>query len=162
MRSLSAIWLLNTSPLTLVQAGGRHLLYITALSLVHDTLLATSEMTWFVYVLNDLFSCVSQQYTSLYASKSSTLTWVVSFVWTLHSPQLYAATIDRRCVATDMDFQLTCVSGVIAVGSLDRLGLSMALICSCVLSTYLVQRLRFRIGRHARFRPSSSTRRATT
>ncbi|EQC32713.1 hypothetical protein SDRG_09686 [Saprolegnia diclina VS20] len=142
VRSLSAIWLLNTSPLTLVQAGVAT--YFTSPPLAwYTTLLATSEMTWLVYVLNDLFSCVSQQYTLLYASKSSSFTWVVSFVWTLQSPQLYAATIHRRCVATDMDLQLTCVSGVIAVGSLDRLGHSMALICSCVLSTYVVQRLRF-------------------
>ncbi|KDO21686.1 hypothetical protein SPRG_13024 [Saprolegnia parasitica CBS 223.65] len=142
VRSLSAIWLLNTSPLTLVQAGVGT--YLTSPPLAwYTTLLATSEMTWLVYVLNDLFSCVSQQYTSLYASKSSTLTWIVSFVWTLQSPQLYAATIDRHCVATDMDLHLTCVSGVIAVGSLHRLGYSMALICSCVIGTYLVQRLRY-------------------
>ncbi|OQR85652.1 hypothetical protein ACHHYP_11595 [Achlya hypogyna] len=140
VRSLSAIWLLNTSPLTLVQVGVGTRFTSPPLAW-YTTLLATSEMTWFVYVLNDLFSCITQQYTSLYASKSSTLTWLVAFAWTLWSPQLYAASVDRHCSVQDMDFQLTCRSGMVAVGSLSRFGVSMAVICGCVGATYAYYRL---------------------
>ncbi|OQR85653.1 hypothetical protein ACHHYP_11597 [Achlya hypogyna] len=139
VRSLSAIWLLNTSPLTLVQVGVGTRFTSPPLAW-YTTFLATSEMTWFVYVLNDLFSCITQQYTSLYASKSSTLTWLVAFAWTLWSPQLYAASVDRHCSVQDMDFQLTCRSGTVAVGSLSRFGVSVAVICGCVGAMYLVQR----------------------
>ncbi|EQC32709.1 hypothetical protein SDRG_09682 [Saprolegnia diclina VS20] len=139
LRSLSAIWLLNTSPLTLVQAGVGT--YFTAPPLAwFNTLLATSEVTWFVYVLNDLFSCASQQYTSLYASKSSNLTWLVIFLWTLQSPQLYAAAVHRRCVYDDMDAGVHCVSGGIAVGSLRRVGTSIGLVLACLGVTYLFMR----------------------
>ncbi|OQR88735.1 hypothetical protein ACHHYP_06666, partial [Achlya hypogyna] len=53
LRSLTAIWLLNTSPLPLVVAGA--VTHFAATPLVwYKTLLATSELTWFVYVLNDI------------------------------------------------------------------------------------------------------------
>ncbi|KDO21698.1 hypothetical protein SPRG_13036 [Saprolegnia parasitica CBS 223.65] len=139
LRSLSAIWLLNTSPLTLVQAGVGT--YFTAPPLAwFSTLLATSEMTWLVYVLNDLFSCGTKEYTSQYASKSSNLTWLVIFLWTLQSPQLYAATIARSCFYDDMDAGVHCVSGRIAVGSLRRLGTSVGLVLACLGGSYLVMR----------------------
>ncbi|KDO30431.1 hypothetical protein SPRG_04333 [Saprolegnia parasitica CBS 223.65] len=139
LRSLSAIWLLNTSPLTLVQAGVGT--YFTSPPLAwFSTLLATSEMTWFVYVLNDLFSCGTKEYTSQYASKSSNLTWLVIFLWTLQSPQLYAATITRSCLYDDMDAGVHCVSGSIAVGSLRRLGTSIGLVLACLGGSYLVMR----------------------
>ncbi|OQS07894.1 hypothetical protein THRCLA_00115 [Thraustotheca clavata] len=143
VRSLSAIWLLNTSPLALVQVGIGTKFTSPPLAW-YTSLLATSEMTWFVYVLNDIFSCVTQQYTSLYASKSSTLTWIVAFLWTLYAPQLYHAEISRTCTYQDMDFQLNCQSGIVAVGSISRFGVSMGIICVCVIASYTFYRIRYR------------------
>ncbi|OQR88037.1 hypothetical protein ACHHYP_07679 [Achlya hypogyna] len=130
VRSLSAIWLLNTSPLTLVQVGVGTRFTSPPLAW-YTTLLATSEMTWFVYVLNDLFSCITQQYTSLYASKSSNLTWLAAFVWTLRAPQTYVATVYRECSRIDMDAGVDCTSGSVAVGSATRLVTSLGLVVAC-------------------------------
>ncbi|OQR81865.1 hypothetical protein THRCLA_11342 [Thraustotheca clavata] len=75
IRSITAMRVLNTAPLNLVLDG--HTSYIASpLLLWYKTIIASSEVTWYVYVLNDVLSIISKQYTIAYASKSSLSTWL--------------------------------------------------------------------------------------
>ncbi|OQR98051.1 hypothetical protein ACHHYP_09249 [Achlya hypogyna] len=75
VRSITAICLLNTTTLHLVRIGVGTQFESPALPW-YKSFLASAEATWLVYVLNDLFSCVTHQYTPYYAFKSSLLAWV--------------------------------------------------------------------------------------
>ncbi|OQS03117.1 hypothetical protein THRCLA_04573 [Thraustotheca clavata] len=138
-RSLTAIWLLNTSPLTLAVVG--HITHTKSPPLAwYTALLATSELTWLVYVLNDIGSCLTQQYTPKYGFESANLTWFFAFIWTMFYPQQYSASIQRTCSSIDMDFELICESGVVAIGSANRIGISLAIVLICVVVSYIYER----------------------
>ncbi|KDO25041.1 hypothetical protein SPRG_09770 [Saprolegnia parasitica CBS 223.65] len=133
LRALTAIWLLNTSPLPLHYQN--HVTFVKAPPLdSFKALLATSELTWFVYVLNDIGSSVTRQYTYSYGSASANCTWVLASLWTLFAPQQYDASIQRPCVAFNMDLALYCNSGTIVLGGQRRCLACMGLaLVSCVL-----------------------------
>ncbi|OQS04105.1 hypothetical protein THRCLA_03621 [Thraustotheca clavata] len=133
LRSLSAVWLLNTSVLDL-HLFNRVTLLTSKSRVWYETLLAASELTWIVYVINDLASCFTLQYTTIYAFKSTNMTWFVAFWWIYFWPHKYSAIIDRNCIAIDMDFQLICNSGKLVIGSISRIGIAL---CLCLSSCFL-------------------------
>ncbi|OQR90296.1 hypothetical protein THRCLA_09378 [Thraustotheca clavata] len=142
IRSITAIWILNTAPLNLVQVG--QATHLTSPQLPwYQTILAASEVTWLVYALNDMFSFVTQQYTTYYAYKSSLSTWCVISAWSLLSPLTYSAALHRECSYVDMDFGLVCVSGSIEVGRTRGVLGVMGVATLCVIASYLVERLCF-------------------
>ncbi|OQR81450.1 hypothetical protein THRCLA_11719 [Thraustotheca clavata] len=140
VRSIIALCLLHTSTLQLVQIGDGTKFMSPPLSW-YKCFLASAESTWLVYVLNDLMSCVTQQYTRKYASKSSILAWGVTFFWTYFSPQIYSAHIDRQCSYIDMDSGLSCVSGLIQIGSLNRVLISFGIGFGCIILCYTIEYL---------------------
>ncbi|OQR97374.1 hypothetical protein THRCLA_07002 [Thraustotheca clavata] len=142
LRSLTAIWLLNTSPLALVIVGEVTCLTSPPLEW-YKTILASSELTWFVYVLNDFGSCITDEYTYSYSYPSSNWTLVLATLWTFLRPQKYSASIQRKCSAVDVDFALYCTSGMINLGGNIRIIDSMGLVVCCVIICYLYQRLRY-------------------
>ncbi|EQC41653.1 hypothetical protein SDRG_01611 [Saprolegnia diclina VS20] len=139
VRSVSAIWLLTTSPLYLASTGIATTMVAPSL-FWYDNILAASEVSWLVYVLNDVFTVVSRQHTALYASKSSLLTSLLVSLWTFLSPQRCEVNIARHCVHVDMDFALDCSSVNVHVGSLRRLGGVLGLAVGSILGCFLFGR----------------------
>ncbi|OQS06776.1 hypothetical protein THRCLA_01194 [Thraustotheca clavata] len=128
VRSITAMWMLNTSPLDLELEPSGVVTHLTSPQLTwYMTILAASETSWLVYVLNDIFSCITQQYTVLYAGHSSHGTSVVVSIWTFLVPQHYTATVSRTCSYVDMDFEIVCTSGSVALGDPKRLAVLCAI-----------------------------------
>ncbi|OQR83016.1 hypothetical protein ACHHYP_15199 [Achlya hypogyna] len=132
LRSVTALWLLNTSPLALTQVGlGTQL---TAQPVAwYKTALAASELTWIVYILNDVLSCVTRQHTPSYATASALCTWMVMAVWTFVAPHTCRVAVDRTCTYVNMDSGLVCASGVVEVGSLRGVIAGVGVVGSCVI-----------------------------
>ncbi|OQR86537.1 hypothetical protein THRCLA_10535 [Thraustotheca clavata] len=142
VRSITAIWMLNTAPVYLTL--NNQATYITSQQLpAYQTILAASEGTWLVYVLNDLFSFVTQQYTAHYAYKSSLSTWLIIAIWSLLSPLETIAKLERECQYVDMDFGLICTSGVIEIGNFAGTIEDALVAVICILLSYLVERIVF-------------------
>ncbi|OQR84570.1 hypothetical protein ACHHYP_13232 [Achlya hypogyna] len=140
-RSFTAFWLLNTSTLQLVQVGNATRLLSPPLNW-STTILAGSEATWLVYVLNDVLSCITLQYTTGYAYKSSLLAWAATSLWATVTPQTYAAVLERSCTYVDMDAALVCTSGRVEIGSITRVGIGLLICFGSVACTYLLERWR--------------------
>ena len=139
IRSISALVVLHTSRLGLVRVGSSMTTFEPKTLAWYEVVLASSEMTWFVYILNDGGSCVTQHYTKYYAGKSCNLALAIAILWGAVFPIHHAARIERTCTAVDMDFELVCVSGVVEIGSAVRVGLSLALCGVCVVVCYLIE-----------------------
>ncbi|OQR90983.1 hypothetical protein ACHHYP_05092 [Achlya hypogyna] len=132
VRSLTALWLLNTSTLALQVNGAATYFTLPPLAW-YKTLLAASELTWLNYILNDLLSCATRQITISYAWKSTLCTWFFTVLWTVQSPQQYQARIDRTCTHINMDGGLLCTSAYIEIGSLTRVVWDLVIVvCSVV------------------------------
>ncbi|OQS01879.1 hypothetical protein THRCLA_05677 [Thraustotheca clavata] len=139
IRSITAIWVLNTAPLNLVQVS--EATHLTSPQLPwYQTILAASEVTWLVYVLNDLFSFATLQYTTYYSSKSSLLTWFVLSFWCLLSPHNFAIKLHRECSYVDMDSGLICTSGDIQLGTTNGIIGVVGVSVICIVMTYFVER----------------------
>ncbi|OQS05438.1 hypothetical protein THRCLA_20617 [Thraustotheca clavata] len=68
--SVTAIWMLNIVPFNLAIVD--QLTHLVSPQLPwYQTILASFEATWVVYVLNDVLSCLTRKYTTYYAVKSS-------------------------------------------------------------------------------------------
>ncbi|KDO15890.1 hypothetical protein SPRG_18573, partial [Saprolegnia parasitica CBS 223.65] len=80
LRTITALSLLSTVPLALTRVGGATRLVTPAVPW-YKTILAASEVTWLVYVLNDVLSCVTLAHTASYAFKSSNLAWLLVAIW---------------------------------------------------------------------------------
>ncbi|OQS03228.1 hypothetical protein THRCLA_04479 [Thraustotheca clavata] len=142
VRSITAMWILNTAPLNLTLLG--HVTYISSPPLPwYKTILAGSEVTWLVYALNDLFSVYTKQYTTYYAFKSSISTWFSVSVWTFIAPLQYSAKLSRDCSYVDMDFGLICKSGLIEIGSLRGVLGEVVVAVVCVVCFYFIELLIF-------------------
>ncbi|OQR83772.1 hypothetical protein ACHHYP_14299 [Achlya hypogyna] len=132
LRSVTALWLLNTAPLALTQIGlGTQL---TAPPVAwYKTALAASELTWTVYILNDVLSCITKQHTSSYAMASTLCTWLATAVWTFAAPHKCRVAVERACTYIDMDSGLTCSSGVVEVGSICGVLGDIGIVIGCVI-----------------------------
>ncbi|EQC31802.1 hypothetical protein SDRG_10591 [Saprolegnia diclina VS20] len=134
-RVTSAVWL--GRPLTFLRAASATLL----LSSVHTSLetsaagtsrlvatprhcivaaVVAGEATWLTYVLNDLLVLLTQQRTRESSFFASTLAWGVLFLLDLISPIQVTGVLDRHCVGTNMDYSVSCTSGVLYMGSSTR------------------------------------------
>ncbi|EQC26738.1 hypothetical protein SDRG_15467 [Saprolegnia diclina VS20] len=142
IRGITALWLLNTPPLQL-QAFGVGARFQASPLEWFPTFLATSELTWLVYIANDLFSCVTRQYTLLYAWKSSVAACIVAVAWRFAAPQYYTAYVRRSCRYIDMDVALSCTSGYVELGHWSRVGVDVGLCLGSVILAALIERLRY-------------------
>ncbi|OQR89855.1 hypothetical protein THRCLA_09541 [Thraustotheca clavata] len=138
---ITAVRLLNTSPQELVQIQAATQITSPRLSW-YKTFLAASELTWFVYMLNDVLSFLTKSYTTYYAMKSSILTWSIAIIYTIISPQVYEAKLDRSCIFIDMDMQLVCNSAFISIGSFSRTASDIGIAVGSVLIAASVEALR--------------------
>ncbi|KAF0697328.1 Aste57867_11974 [Aphanomyces stellatus] len=134
LRGVTAICLLSTARIELVQSTTGLVTYFSSPTRPwYMTFMSSGEMGWFVYVINDLVSPVTRHFTGI---KSANLAWLVAFTWTLVDPVQHQLTIDRHCSVDIIDFQLTCHSGTLAIGSVTRLVslIGLAIGCSLVCS----------------------------
>ncbi|KDO29551.1 hypothetical protein SPRG_05507 [Saprolegnia parasitica CBS 223.65] len=141
LRSLTAVWLLNTSPLFLVQTHGYLTRFESPPLVWYNTVLAASELTWSVFILNDVFSCVTQEYTVLYSSHSTNAAWLAAILWTFQWPQQHVARLHRSCIAVDMDFAIDCHSGSVEIGNVNRVFVGYGIGAIAALVCYAVARL---------------------
>ncbi|OQR89306.1 hypothetical protein THRCLA_09803 [Thraustotheca clavata] len=142
LRSIVAIWILNTVQLSL--AIESKATFLTAPELPwYQTILAASEVTWLVYVLNDVFSVFTEQYTTYYAYKSSTLTWFIVALWSFFTPRHFSIELDRECSYIDMDYYLICNSASIQIGSTTGVIIVVIVAFSCVIGCYILERIFF-------------------
>ncbi|KDO21807.1 hypothetical protein SPRG_12624 [Saprolegnia parasitica CBS 223.65] len=139
LRSATALWLLNMSQLTLASNGHGAQLVVPATPW-YKVILVASELTWLVYVLNDLFSSVTQQYTPAYAWKSSVLTWAIAVG--CQAPPRYSAILQRTCTSVDMDGALDCTTGYISIGRLRGVLTGGLVALGAVVSTAVLERWR--------------------
>ncbi|KAH9144758.1 hypothetical protein AeRB84_011294 [Aphanomyces euteiches] len=81
VRALTAIGLLSTATLTLTRPLSGLISQLDATSFPwYTVILAAGELNWMVYVVNDIFSVVTRQYTPGYALMSSILVWIASAI----------------------------------------------------------------------------------
>ncbi|KAF0697804.1 Aste57867_11519 [Aphanomyces stellatus] len=120
LRGVTALALLSTGTLELYLKYG----FLSSFRVIavpwYKTILAAGETTWLVYIANDIVMVWTKQFTSAYASKSSLLTWLVAAILTLVKPVVHHATIHPICQVDQMDLQLVCASGVVAIGQVSR------------------------------------------
>ncbi|KDO35147.1 hypothetical protein SPRG_01214 [Saprolegnia parasitica CBS 223.65] len=142
LRGVTALCLLSTAKLDLGYSNGFFHLVSQPQSWF-TTIMAASEATWVVYLLNDAFSIVTQQYTAIYADVSSIAVWIAAAIWSLVSPVQHQVTLARTCDAVAVDSQLVCHAGILAIGDVTRFTGLLGLAVALVFGTYAVQRLRF-------------------
>ncbi|OQR90939.1 hypothetical protein ACHHYP_05128 [Achlya hypogyna] len=145
IRSLSALILLHTSILNLTQVGVMTV-FKAPTQLWYNVVLASGELNWLIYVLNDSFSFVSQEFTSTYALLSSLSTWFIMILWTAQYPCEHIAYVDRRCTAIDMDFSLVCTSGFVEIGLLSRIGISCIICLAAIIVCFLFEKYALKSG----------------
>ncbi|KAF0705794.1 Aste57867_6951 [Aphanomyces stellatus] len=142
LRGVTALCLLSTATLELtsVQPPNVAGFYVPPLPW-YKTILGASEATWLVYILNDILMVVTKQHTPYYASESSLLVWAVAAVVTLAQPVVHSVSVAPVCDIDQMDFQIVCQSGVVAIGQVARLYTLLAIIALCTLLCYVAARL---------------------
>ncbi|ETV73274.1 hypothetical protein H257_11815 [Aphanomyces astaci] len=152
IRSMAAMSLLSTQVLSLVSVNnlwrfvspsalqGESSADRTAIR-IFTTILAAGEVSWFVFVLNDVLMVFTQQYTTAYVFKCKYLVWGLSVILSLAAPSTHTATFDRKCEYAQVDFQLVCSSGTVAIGSYIRFWTLMGICIGSVLICYLYERV---------------------
>ncbi|KAG9398843.1 hypothetical protein AC1031_014161 [Aphanomyces cochlioides] len=162
IRSMAAICLLSTQVLSLENVNdlwrlvdATHLANESSIDRglrIFKTILAAGEVSWLCYVLSDILTLFTAQYTTGYTIKCTTLVWIVSAIISLAAPATHVATLQRECQYAQVDFQLICTSGTIAIGSFGRFLLLVGICIGSVALCYLYERLR-----HPSLPPSHQT-----
>ncbi|OQR96942.1 hypothetical protein ACHHYP_12872 [Achlya hypogyna] len=142
LRGITAVCLLSTATLQLTQVGGFYSFAAPPPSWF-TTIMASGEITWIVFILNDTFSLVTREYTARYGIQGSLLVWAVLATGNLVAPVHHSATIDRQCTIVAVDLQLECLSGTVTIGSFSRFVVQIGATAGVVAVVYIAQRLFF-------------------
>ncbi|KAF0694392.1 Aste57867_14732 [Aphanomyces stellatus] len=137
LRGAAAICLLATARVDLVQSGGFSRLALAPRSWV-ESLVVTGEATWITYVLNDILLILDSDLTARVAPVCSCVVWFVFWILDLTSPTTPTGKIARDCSALNMDFAVTCTTGIIQIGSFSRVCLLAGLQLAIVASVYAI------------------------
>ncbi|OQR89118.1 hypothetical protein THRCLA_22743 [Thraustotheca clavata] len=148
LRGITASCLLSTAKLEMQQSNGFFYLTEQPKSWI-TAIMASGEVTWLVYLLNDCFSVVTRQHTPLYADYSSMSVWLAVAIWSLVSPVHHTASINRQCTIVAVDNEVVCHSGEIAIGDFSRFRGLVCLSCGLSLLTYCIQRFRYSLVQQA-------------
>ncbi|KAF0700800.1 Aste57867_8691 [Aphanomyces stellatus] len=140
LRSITALCLLSTATLTLEIENHVSGFRVPRLPW-YKTILGAGETTWLVYILNDVLTVWTKQYTAYYGSPHSLLVWFVAAIFTLVQPVEHTATIHPVCQIDRMDFQIVCCSGVVTIGQVARIYSLVAIVGFCNILTYGVARI---------------------
>ncbi|OQS03176.1 hypothetical protein THRCLA_21221 [Thraustotheca clavata] len=159
VRSLTALAILSTATLEL-QLNGNMTFMASSRSdkspfeLFMTKLLAAGEVTWLLYIIQDLAMVFTKETTTFYAPISGMSMWLLSFCLSIAAPVTHVASLNRQCSISIMDYQVECSSGTLFIGSVSRFCTLIAL--TFVVSTvfYLYHRWRHSISRSIE-KPSS-------
>ncbi|OQS05053.1 WD domain-containing protein, partial [Thraustotheca clavata] len=131
LRGLTATVLLHTSSLNLVQNGYATLFQSPRLEW-YNLILVSGEVNWLVYILNDVGSILTKDYTGIYANISAMAAWLSMLLWLYISPSSHRAYLTRSCTSVNLDEHLVCTSGVLELGQFSRLPITSAV---CLISS---------------------------
>ncbi|KAF0692887.1 Aste57867_16089 [Aphanomyces stellatus] len=90
---------------------------------VLTTMVLAGEATWVLYVAEDFLTVVFQRFTSEYGPVSCLVAWVTLLGLEVGAPILPTASLERHCTSKNMDIETQCASGVLQIGSVQRLTL---------------------------------------
>ncbi|KAF0714592.1 Aste57867_3798 [Aphanomyces stellatus] len=137
VRSLTAVGLLSTANLALVYNGFVSYFIVTQ-NPWYKTLLAANEVTWMVAIVNDIAMAFTREHTIYYATINSILVWLATAILGLTTPVQHSATTNKQCSVIQMDFQVVCTSGVVAIGRLSRLALILGMVLGFNLGCFVI------------------------
>ncbi|KAF0690884.1 Aste57867_17776 [Aphanomyces stellatus] len=138
-RGLTALAFLATASLELAHTTTQISLFTVPGVPYVTTILSGGEATWVVYILQDiLLPWTAHQWTLWSSMYALYLVWACVAGLTLVYPVNHTASIAPVCEIDQMDFQLHCVSGVVAIGHVSRLYLLLAAIGGCNALSYAV------------------------
>ncbi|CAK4773087.1 unnamed protein product [Aphanomyces euteiches] len=142
VRGVTAICLLSTASLELRRPHAGLVAFLDRPPVDPiKTFFSAGESTWLVYLLNDVFSLVTCQYTTSYSVKSSLLLWAAAAVWSYVSPVSHSVDIRRVCSVVSVDSQSVCQSGVVRIGDSDRFAGLICLAIGCCVLSYAFERI---------------------
>ncbi|KAF0684702.1 hypothetical protein As57867_023262, partial [Aphanomyces stellatus] len=123
IRGIAAVLVLSTTQLQLVETStaAPHTHFEFVPRSVLATMVFAGEATWILYVAQDFLTIVLNRFTKVYGPLSCLFGWVALVLVEVARPVRPIATLDRHCTAKDMDKSVQCTSGVLQIGSLDRL-----------------------------------------
>ncbi|KAF0692920.1 Aste57867_16056 [Aphanomyces stellatus] len=145
LRALSAICVLATSVLGLAATPVFTRLYADTVPWF-TTFLSTGEVSWLVFVIDDIVSVVTRERTAVCRIKnkvahklvtillanSGLLSWISSGIWSAVTPVHHVAVVSRACSIDVVDLDVTCRSGAFGFGIPTRfLGLILLTFGSC-------------------------------
>ncbi|OQR85669.1 hypothetical protein ACHHYP_11578 [Achlya hypogyna] len=143
LRSLTALCLLSTGSLELVYSG-----YISRFAAPrtpwYKVALAAGETTWLVSVANDISLIVTKEHAALFVTPNSLIVWFVVAILSAVVPVAATSTIDLSCAVVEMDLQVKCTSGGIAIGDFGRLVLLHCVVIGCNVASFLITKRRVR------------------
>ncbi|KAF0696208.1 Aste57867_13040 [Aphanomyces stellatus] len=120
VRGVTAVALLSSTGLSVQRMNQATGFQPTTVPIL-TTLLSSGELTWLTYILNDLFSFATLHHTGDYSTGSTFFAWAATAIVSFVSPVTHHTVLSRSCVVNAVDFQLTCVSGCVYIGSIERM-----------------------------------------
>ncbi|KDO33494.1 hypothetical protein SPRG_02302 [Saprolegnia parasitica CBS 223.65] len=139
LRGTTAICLLSTATLDLTQVVGFYA-FAPSTPAWYTTIMASGEITWLVFILNDAFSLVTKQHTARYGMEASLGVWAGLAIGTFLLPVRPLVTLARACDVSAVDFQVECRSGVVAIGRMRRFAGIVGGTTATVVLVYLLER----------------------
>ncbi|OQR89743.1 hypothetical protein ACHHYP_06084 [Achlya hypogyna] len=137
LRSTTALVLLSTGGLDLHFSG-----YVSYFAIApapwYKVLLAAWEVTWLVAVVDDIFLVATKEYASYFVQPNAIGVSVLVAIITALAPVEASLRIDKVCTPLQMDFQIVCTSGTIAIGAFDRFILLLILMSICHVTSYSI------------------------
>ncbi|KAF0708948.1 hypothetical protein AaE_013033 [Aphanomyces astaci] len=150
----TALCLLSTSMLDVEPAGYTYTAFRVPVVPWYKTSLSAGEKTRLVYILNDVSTIWTKQYTLHYAPMSSSLVWLTTVILTQVNPVAHNVIVDPKCKLEQMNFQMVCQRGVVVIGSSSRLAWLVGIICISSAVSYVVIRVVY--GSPLQTKPCSS------
>ncbi|KAF0713937.1 Aste57867_4148 [Aphanomyces stellatus] len=145
LRAISAVCLLATSTLQLTQPYSGLVTYFQSIPQPwYMIILTAGELNWMVFIVNDIFSIATRKLTQGYSITSFYLVWIASAIWAFVAPPKRSVVIDRQCLVDQVDYQVVCHGGTIAIGSLSQFTSLIGLVVTCCVVCYIVEWLRQR------------------
>ncbi|OQR95192.1 hypothetical protein ACHHYP_00224 [Achlya hypogyna] len=139
LRSLTALCLLSTATFNLQTTG--YISYFAAVPTPwYKTWLASSEATWLVSVVNDIALVFTKEYSVYYVTPNSALVWFVVAVLAYSAPVKAHVALHHDCDIAEMNLQVVCTSGDIAIGQITRLVMLAIIVVACNMVCYGVAR----------------------
>ncbi|KAF0688427.1 Aste57867_19943 [Aphanomyces stellatus] len=138
LRSLTSIALLSTSRLALIAPLSALTSYFQSPPrAVLTTLVSSGEICWLVYIVIDTLSIVTGEYTAYYSTPSVVVVSVSVAIWSFASPTTHSVELARQCTVVDVDFDISCISGIVRIGSYARFGGLIGVACGGCFAAYL-------------------------